>query len=155
KLQEHSPGLHFEPRVNGSLFRIHRDTRFSKDKSPYKPHMDLWFWHGDEKGWADPGFFFRLQPDQLILRAGIHVLDKPQLERFRAAVLEPRAGKRLAQLLAELRKQRYAIGGSRRKTVPRGLPADHERAELLLHEGMTAMFDGPPPRELGTPRFVD
>jgi uncharacterized protein (TIGR02453 family) len=37
-------GLRFEPRVNGSLFRVNRDVRFSKDKRPYKDHIDMWFW---------------------------------------------------------------------------------------------------------------
>src|SRR5215472_3789364 len=40
-----------EPKVNGSIMRINRDIRFSKDKSPYKDHLDLWFWSGSEKGW--------------------------------------------------------------------------------------------------------
>ncbi len=43
------PGIHAEPRVLGSIFRINRDTRFSPDKRPYKDHLDLWFWEGDRK----------------------------------------------------------------------------------------------------------
>ena len=46
RLQKISPTVAFEPRINGSLFRINRDVRFSKDKRPYKDHIDLWFWHG-------------------------------------------------------------------------------------------------------------
>jgi uncharacterized protein (TIGR02453 family) len=37
-----SPGIRAEPRVNGSILRINRDTRFSADKTPYKDHLDLW-----------------------------------------------------------------------------------------------------------------
>lgn len=44
RLQQIAPGAQFEPRINGSLFRINRDVRFSADKSPYKHHIDLWFW---------------------------------------------------------------------------------------------------------------
>ncbi|HXI56959.1 MAG TPA: DUF2461 family protein [Polyangia bacterium] len=43
---------------------INRDIRFFKDKSPYKDHLDLWFWTGDRKGWDASGFFFRLTPDR-------------------------------------------------------------------------------------------
>jgi uncharacterized protein (TIGR02453 family) len=43
------PGIKAEPRVLGSIFRINRDTRFSKDKRPYKDHLDFWFWEGDRK----------------------------------------------------------------------------------------------------------
>src|SRR5947208_986392 len=47
KLREQvSPRIHAEPRTGGSLMRINRDTRFSKDKSPYKDYLGLWFWEG-------------------------------------------------------------------------------------------------------------
>jgi len=55
KLQKISPGVKIEPKVNGSLFRINRDVRFSKDKSPYKTHLDLWFWEAEHRGWDSPG----------------------------------------------------------------------------------------------------
>ncbi|MEM6991152.1 MAG: DUF2461 family protein, partial [Myxococcota bacterium] len=42
RLAKSSPGIHAEPKVNGSIFRINRDVRFSKDKRPYKDHLDLW-----------------------------------------------------------------------------------------------------------------
>jgi uncharacterized protein (DUF2461 family) len=51
-LRKIEPEICVEPRVNGSIMRINRDIRFSKDKSPYKDHLDLWFWTGDRKGWA-------------------------------------------------------------------------------------------------------
>jgi uncharacterized protein (TIGR02453 family) len=54
-----APGIHAEPKVNGSIFRINRDIRFSKDKTPYKDHLDLWFWQGERKA-AISGFFFPL-----------------------------------------------------------------------------------------------
>ena len=51
-----------EPRVNGSIFWINRDIRFSKDKTPYKDHLDFWFWEGSRKT-APSGFFLRISPD--------------------------------------------------------------------------------------------
>ena len=47
RLAAELPGdVRFEARVNGSLFRINRDVRFSRDKTPYKNHIDMWFWTG-------------------------------------------------------------------------------------------------------------
>ena len=43
------PAINAEPRVNASILRINRDVRFSKDKSPYKDHLDLWFWTGKDR----------------------------------------------------------------------------------------------------------
>ena len=49
KLVKHSPNISAIPKVNGSIFRVNRDIRFSKDKTPYKDHIDLWFWEGDDR----------------------------------------------------------------------------------------------------------
>src|SRR5690606_19091043 len=119
-LQQLSPGLQAEPRVNGSIFRINRDVRFSKDKTPYKDHLDLWFWEGESRSFACSGLFFRLQAKQLILGAGMHRFDKPWLERYRAAVLDEDKGKALTALLKKAEKAGYAVGGDNLKKVPRG-----------------------------------
>src|SRR6266516_3018205 len=55
-----APGLHADPRVNGSILRIARDTRFSADKLPYRTHLDLWLWEGDGPSRQSAGYFMRL-----------------------------------------------------------------------------------------------
>jgi uncharacterized protein (TIGR02453 family) len=156
RLEKFAPSVAFEPKINGSLFRINRDVRFSKDKRPYKNHVDLWFWHGDRRGFASPGFFFRLAPGQLILGAGMHRFEKAQLDAFRSAVLDPRAGKALEKAVKETRDAGpYTIGGATRKSVPRGLDPAHARAEYLLHEGLFAGFETEDTAIAETPGFVD
>lgn len=156
RLQKISPGVSFEPKINGSLFRINRDVRFSKDKRPYKDHIDLWFWHGDKRGWDSPGFFFRMLADKLILGAGMHRFEKPQLEKFRGAVVDARAGKALTKTVKQVRAAGpYSIGGATRKTLPRGFDPAHERAEFLLYDGLFASFEGKPGPSATTPDFVD
>ena len=56
-----APRIEAQPRVNGSIFRVNRDIRFSKDKRPYKEHLDFWFWEGERKR-AVSGFFMRITP---------------------------------------------------------------------------------------------
>jgi uncharacterized protein (TIGR02453 family) len=156
RLARLSPTVAYEPKVNGSLFRINRDVRFSKDKTPYKNHLDLWFWHGDRRGWGSPGFFFRMYADRLILGAGMHKFEKPQLEAYRAAVVAPRSGSALTRVIDEVTAAGpYAIGGATRKTVPRGFDSDHQRAGLLLHDGLTAALDQKLDNSAGTPEFAD
>jgi hypothetical protein len=75
-LEDLVPGIATEPRVNGSIFRIKRDTRFSKDKTPYKDHLDFWFWAGDRRT-ALSGLFLRIAPDAVIVGAGAHGFDPP------------------------------------------------------------------------------
>src|SRR5262252_5077266 len=155
RLRKIEPDVNVEPRVNGSIMRINRDIRFSKDKSPYKDHLDMWFWTGDRKGWDASGFFFRLAPDRLLLGAGMHMFAPPALARYRAAVLDERKGPALASVVAKLRKAGYEVGTESYKKVPAGAPADHPRAALLRHGGLSAGWEGKPPRELGSARFVD
>jgi uncharacterized protein (TIGR02453 family) len=155
RLQKISKTVQYEPRVNGSLFRINRDVRFSKDKSPYKAHLDLWFWEGAHRGWESPGFFFRLAPTKLIVGAGMHQFPKAQLAGYRDAVLDDRAGKALMKLAEPLRRGGYELGGATRKMVPRGFDSSHPRAGLLLHEGLHATWEAKVPASLGTAGFVD
>lgn len=156
RLQRLSPTVRYEARVNGSLFRINRDVRFSRDKTPYKNHIDLWFWHGERRGWDSPGFFFRMFADRLILGAGMHRFEKAQLESYRRAVVDDRSGKALVKALAKVTAAGpYTIGKPTRKTVPRGFDADHARAGLLLHEGTSAEYDGAIDGSVGTVTFVE
>ncbi len=156
RLRKVSPTVSFEPKVNGSLFRINRDVRFSKDKSPYKPHLDLWFWEGDRRGWDSPGFFFRMFADKLILGAGMHRFEKAHLEAYRSAVLDPRKGVALVAAIDKIRKAgAYEVGGATRKKVPRGFDPGHQRAALLLHDGLWAGFEGKVPAEARSGAFVN
>ena len=150
-----SPKINAEPRVNGSIFRINRDTRFSKDKTPYKDHLDLWFWSGDKKGWDTPGFFLRITPKRLILGAGMHRFETPQLDKFRAAVVDAKQGGAVGTLVSKLGKAGYALGDPKYKKVPRGFDADHPRAALLRHGGLAATWDGAHPKSLGSAAFVN
>ena len=55
----------------GSLFRIHRDTRFSKDKSPYKTHIGVQFRHDRSKDVHAPGYYFPLEPGGCFVAFGM------------------------------------------------------------------------------------
>lgn len=156
KLQKIAPSIEFEPRIGGSLMRMNRDVRFSKDKSPYKTHLDLFFWEGERKGWELPGFFFRLTSKQLMCGAGIHMLEKEALARFRAAVAEDARGGSLAKIVAKLRKtDSVVVGEEAYKKVPKGLDPEHPRADLLRFGSLWAAVETPVPAELTSPAFAE
>lgn len=152
-LAAHTPDVRAQPRVNGSIFRINRDTRFSKDKRPYKDHLDMMFWVGDGRSRERPGFFFRLTTERVHLGAGKHMLDKAELARFREAVAGA-PGEELAGLVAELTGAGLEVGSSHYKRVPRGYDADHPRADLLRYNALFAAADAPHPPCLGDEGFV-
>jgi len=146
------PDLHADPKVHGSILAINRDTRFSPDKTPYKTHLDLWFWHGGGSGpnRERPGYFFRLTPESLILGAGMHLLPDSALDRFRRAVLDDTLGARLDQLA-----QRLEAAGPMQKRVPAGLPQEHPRADWLRRTGLYAETTQSIPQEFYTPEFPE
>jgi uncharacterized protein (TIGR02453 family) len=147
-------GVQFEPRVNGSLFRINRDVRFSKDKAPYKDRIDVWFWTGGNKGWETPGYFMRLQADRWAIGAGVHHFGKDGLEVYRNSVVDEVKGKALEAAVARIGRT-YEVGIAVRKTVPRGYDAGHPRAAFLLHEGLVAVLERALPKQVASSGFVD
>ena len=155
-LQAFAPDVRFEPKVGGSLMRIFRDVRFSKDKSPYKTHLDAWFRMGEERGFCRPGFFFRLTADRVMLGAGMHELPKEVVEAYRTAVLDNRKGPALERALASIREAGpYQVGAPERAKVPRGFDASHPRAELLRHDGLHAGYEVAIPPEARTSAFPE
>ncbi len=154
RLKKIDASVQAEARVNGSIMRINRDVRFSKDKSPYKDHMDLFFWCGKKKDWDASGFFFRLSQKELLLGTGLYVFTPKALARYRKAVAGS-AGVALEKIAASLRKRGYDVGKESYKKVPRGFDEDHPRAELLKYGGLIAGWHGRHPEELGKAAFID
>lgn len=152
KLRAISKTVNFEPKINGSIFRINRDVRFSKDKRPYKTDLDLWFWEGNKRGWDMPGFFLRLTPKMIYAGAGMHQFLPDRLAAYRKAVLDNRASAALETIIANLGK--LQLGEPIRKSVPRGFDAKHPRASLLLHEGLHALLETPLPKTVHRAEFV-
>jgi uncharacterized protein (TIGR02453 family) len=141
-LEQIAPGIHAEPRILGSIFRINRDTRFSKDKRPYKDHLDLWFWEGERKA-AQSGFFLRISPALVGIGAGSHSFDKDALARFRAAAADPGSGAQLVAIAEELEEAGFEVGGERYARVPRGMDPDVPAARFLRHGALFVHHDEP------------
>jgi uncharacterized protein (TIGR02453 family) len=121
-----------------SIFRIHRDTRFSKDKTPYKTHQAARFtWLGG--GSADmsahahgAGGYFHFEPGEMYLGGGMFLPQRPLLEAWRRSVIDQPA--RVHDALGD--PGFVAAFGTVTthdpfKRVPSGYPADHPDAELL------------------------
>lgn len=156
RLRDLSPDIRADPRVNGSILRIARDTRFSNDKTPYKTHLDLWFWQGSGPSREHPGYFLRLTGSDLALGAGRHLFDAAALDRYRAAVADEKGGAALERALKKVRAAgRYTIGGRELRRLPAHCEVPPARAELLLHTGLWAEMRTEHPRQLFGPGFAD
>jgi uncharacterized protein (TIGR02453 family) len=143
-----------EPKV----FRIFRDVRFSKDKSPYKTHIGG-FIPLERKGKKvtdlPMALYFHVGADETFGAAGHYMMEPESLERFRAAVADDKRGKELEKILATLAKKGFeADSHERLKRVPKGFPADHPRAEMLKRKGLTVSFPPLPAGLLAKPKLV-
>lgn len=121
------------------IFRIHRDVRFSKDKTPYNTHLHIGFMPASEMN-SPPCWFFGLDTENLTLGSGIFAFDKPELETFRERVAGSE-GPKLAKLLGKLEANGIRITGAELKRVPAGYPKDHPQAELLCRKGLAVWDD--------------
>lgn len=153
-LTELNPRIEAQPKVNGSIFRINRDTRFSQDKTPYKDHLDLWFWEGERKG-AVSGYFLRVTPTHVGIGAGAHGFDKERLAEFRSAVVDPKAGKALQKAVDAVEAAGWPVKGESHKRPPRGVePVGPTQERFLLHGALWCGEDTEHPASMRSGRFV-
>ncbi len=139
RLKKISKEIQYDPRTNGrgSMFRIHRDVRFSKDKTPYDPRFRVIFWEGQAKKTDNPGFFFGMGPAGGLIYVGMHLYQKPVLTWYREAVVDSRQGKALEKAISSVSTvDDYEVGGEHYKRVPKGYDAEHPRANLLRYNGL-------------------
>jgi uncharacterized protein (TIGR02453 family) len=124
------------------IFRPYRDVRFSADKTPYKTSI---------AATLERGGYIQLTADGLGAGSGMYALMPDQLTRFREAVADDKAGTELAEVIARIRKKGIDVAAHEvLKTVPRGYPKDHPRADLLRHKGLITWQQWPAGKWLGT-----
>jgi uncharacterized protein (TIGR02453 family) len=143
------------PSPRASMFRIYRDIRFSKDKSPYKTYLGIGFAAPGRKLGESPGFYFHLSDGRVMLGGGLHVFPKPALDVYRQAVTDEKEALKLARVLADVKAKGYAVGGQTYKKTPRGYDAAGPSADLLRYGGLFASLTVGAPAELHDARLVE
>jgi uncharacterized protein (TIGR02453 family) len=143
-----------EPKV----FRIFRDVRFSKDKSPYKTHIGGFIpmsRRGAKTTDLPMALYFHVGADERFGAAGHYMMEPTSLERFRRAVADPARGAELEKILRKLDKKGFrAESHDSLKRVPKGYDADHPRAELLRRKGLHVGFPDIPKDAIATPKLL-
>jgi uncharacterized protein (TIGR02453 family) len=139
QLHQISPHFVADPRpVGGSLFRINRDTRFGKDKTPYKTHTGIQFRHEQARDVHAPGFYLHLEPGHAFAAAGIWRPDAPTLAKIREAIAaEPERwveAERDSRLGEKLRFE-----GETLKRPPAGYDPSHPLIEDLKRKDFIAV----------------
>ena len=133
-----------DPRPHGgSMFRIYRDTRFSKDKTPYKTHAGIQFRHKAGRDAHAPGFYLHLAADQVFFGGGIWNPPTPQLNRIRDYIADnARSWARIVN--SKKVREVGGIRGDSLKRPPRGFDAAHVHIEDLKRKSFYVMTESQP-----------
>ncbi len=141
-----APGLdslspHFRAsakKVGGSLMRVYRDVRFSKDKTPYKTNIGIQFRHAMGKDVHAPGFYLHISPEECFVGAGLWHPESQALNRIRAFMDDNPAAWNSATNSPAF-KDHFTLVGDRLKRPPRGFAADHPLIEDLKRKDFIAI----------------
>ena len=156
KLKSISPAIIADPRRDKSIFRINRDTRFSKNKDPYKTHLGIYFWEGEGKKLENPGFYFHLDSKNIMLASGTYIFQKESLNSYREAVVDEKSGKELTKVIKKISKNSdYKLGWSRYKMSPKAYNSDHPNSDYLLFGGIGFLYEIPHPKELFSAELIN
>jgi uncharacterized protein (TIGR02453 family) len=118
-----------DPRpTGGSMFRIYRDVRFAKDKSPYKTHAAAQFRHAAGRDVHAPGFYLHLEPSSVFVGAGLWHPERTVLDQIRTAIAEHPQKWTNAITKPEF-TSRHQLAGESLKRPPRGYDPEHRLIE--------------------------
>lgn len=134
----------FDPTVLGlqpkdCTFRIYKDIRFSKDKTPYKTNMGAAINEGGRK-MPIPGYYFHLQPGECFLAGGLYMPSADKLLAVRKLIAKN--GGELKKILNSKEFKKYwKLWEDKLKTAPKGFPKDHPNVELLKFKSLIAVHE--------------
>jgi uncharacterized protein (TIGR02453 family) len=158
RLKKLSPGIQYDLRTNGSgsILRINRDIRFSKDKNPYHSYMRIVFWEGNLKKMENSGIYIGIEYDGAQIYVGQHGFDSSHLKTFRSAVVDENLGANLENKIRLIQKKGdYEIGGEHYKRIPSGFDKDHPRANYLKYNSFYSKSKIIEPAIIQSPAFIE
>lgn len=129
-----------DKKVGGSLMRIHRDVRFSKNKRPYKTNVGIQFRHVEGKDVHAPGFYFHVDPEAVFLGAGMWHPEPGALAAIREAIVDNPKAYRTA-LAAKAFKQGFTLEGDSLQRAPKGYDPDHPLIDGLRRKDHIAVLN--------------
>jgi uncharacterized protein (TIGR02453 family) len=127
-------------RVGGSLMRVYRDTRFSKNKTPYKTNVGIQFRHEHARDVHSPGYYVHIDPEQVFVGVGMWRPESDALRGIRERIVTRSAEWKRA--MSDTRfKRHFHLGGESLSRPPRGFSKDHELIDDIKRKSFIAVKD--------------
>lgn len=138
-LQEIAPHFVALPtRIGGSLMRVYRDTRFSKNKTPYKTNIGIQFRHEQARDVHSPGYYVHIAPEQVFVGVGMWRPDSEPLRRIRERIAARPAEWKRAMDDRRFKRQ-FELGGESLVRPPRGFDKEHECIDDIRRKSFIAV----------------
>lgn len=132
------PTIKAIPKASASLFKIYRDTRFSKDKTPMKDKIGILFWQGTAHRMSSSSFYFFYNKDEYYIASGMRMFKPPVLKAYREYIKDAKKAKELVEILEDLKNKGYEINEPKFKRIPKGIDKDYKYAHLALYGTLNA-----------------
>ena len=138
-LAEFAPHFTAVPtRMRGSLMRVYRDTRFSKNKLPYKTNIGIQFRHERAKDVHSPGYYVHIDPDEVFIGVGMWRPDSDPLRQIRERIAARPADWTRA-IGSSAFKRHFHLGGESLQRPPRGFDRDHPLIDVIKRKSFIAI----------------
>lgn len=150
-----APFIKAEPKVSGSLFRIYRDIRFSKDKTPIKTKIGIMFWQGGAHRMQCASFYMQYKSDEILLATGIRAFKSPLLKAYREYIKVEKNAKALHEILEEFKSKKIKIIEPHYKRYPAGFKKEDKYSYLSLYNSMFAINTFKPNKTFFSEKIID
>jgi len=134
------PTINFKPKVGASLFKIYRDVRFSKDKTPMKSKIGLLFWQGQTHRMQSSSFYIHYDKDSYFIASGIRGFKPHLLKQYREYMKNEKHREELHNILEDIKSKGYKLPDPRYKRVPKefDFEQDDKYTQLTKYDTMFA-----------------
>ena len=132
------PTIKALPKVSGSLFKIYRDVRFSKNKTPMKDKIGLLFWQGLGHRMQSSSFYMHYTKESYFVAAGIRAFKSPLLKTYRNYIKNEKNRESLHQILENLKQKGYDSTQPKYKRVPKDFKGDESHLYLTQFDSLFA-----------------
>jgi uncharacterized protein (TIGR02453 family) len=155
KLKKVTKNFVADPRPNGgSMFRIYRDVRFSKDKRPYKEHAACHFRHVHAKDVHAPGYYMHFTDNEVFFGGGMWMPEPDALHKIRDAIVKKSAAWKAVKADRTFRKVFDEVEGDALTRPPRGYDPEHPLIEDIKKKSFFAMHESSV-KDATSPKIVD
>ena len=134
KLKTIVPDIQYAPKIDGSIFRIHKDVRINKGKPPFKTHLGIIFWYGASR-LENPCFYLHIEPPFYYTGVGIARFSPEILASYRLIVNSKKYQDILINIKNTAPENYFKILGEKLKNVPKGIePLNENAADFLKYK---------------------